>query len=41
VTGTDGASITGPDGRTSSGARADVVADPADAPSDANGSTRP
>jgi preprotein translocase subunit YajC len=41
LTGTDGASIDGPDGRTPSGARADVVADPADASSDANGSTRP
>jgi preprotein translocase subunit YajC len=39
--GTDGASLDGPAGRTPSIARADVVADPADAPSDANGSTRP
>ena len=41
VTGTDGASLDGPSGRTPSGARADTVADPADAPSDANGSSRP
>ena len=41
LTGTDGASLDGPAGRTPSGARADAVADPADTPSDANGSSRP
>jgi preprotein translocase subunit YajC len=36
-----GASLDGPDGRTPAGAHTDVVADPADTPSDANGSARP
>jgi preprotein translocase subunit YajC len=40
VSGTAG-SLDGPDGRTPSGAHADAVADPADTPSDANGSARP